>query len=46
MQILSHIESLVHALGQDLSSVPDPDIGDWFNNKAKVVPSELKQIII
>lgn len=40
---LASFESFVRALGQDLSSVPDPGIGDWFSNEAKIVLSKLKQ---
>lgn len=41
---MANFESLVHALSQDLSSVPDPGIGDWFNDRANEVLRELAQI--
>ena len=38
---LDDMEFLARALSQDLSSVPDPGIGDWFNGIAKAVLPEI-----
>ena len=34
---LDDMEFLARVLSQDLSSVPDPGIGDWFNGIAKAI---------
>ena len=40
---LDDMEFLVRALSQDLSSVPDPGIGDWFNGIANAVLREISE---
>lgn len=41
---MENLEFLAHALSQDLSSVPDPGIGDWFNRNAKIVLPKISEL--
>ena len=40
---LDDMEFLARVLSQDLSSVPDPGIGDWFNGIANAVLLEISE---
>ena len=41
---MANLEFLTYALSQDLSSVPDPGIGDWFNRNAKIVLPKISEL--
>ena len=41
---MANLEFLAHALSQDLSSVPDPGIGDWFSKNTKIVLLNISEL--
>ncbi len=41
---MDNLDFLVYALSQDLSSVPDPGIGDWFSRNFKAVLPEISEL--
>ena len=41
---MENLEFLAYALSQDLSSVPDPGIGDWFDRNFKALLPKISKL--
>ena len=41
---MENLEFLAYALSQDLSSVPDPGIGDWFSRNFKALLPKISEL--